>query len=285
MAGGRINLVATGYQKRIKDLLLARALTSSLGFTSQFLNGGIMTTRGLELSIDGVPIETRSFRWNGRLAYSMFRSTIDSLPVPRFGGCGFGGGSVRIEQGGSATAVWGPDTLANGTTTCQKLGETRPDYQLQFASDLRFKALSLSFTFDRAKGGLISDLTGWIYDLDGNSPDYDAPAPDGGKLGHYREQMFNRTARIYVQDASYLKLREATLSLELPTSLVRSVWSGARFVRLSVSGRNLLDIKSYKGSDPEARWVAENSLSQALPQELWAYPPSRTFWFSVDLGF
>jgi hypothetical protein len=181
--------------------------------------------------------------------------------------------------------VWGPDTLANGSTSCVKLGETRPDYQLQFGSDLKYKALSFSFSFDRSKGGLIADLTGWIYDLDGVSPDYDQPGPGGGKIGDYRQQMFNRTARIYVQDASYLKLREATLSVELPTSLVRSLWSSMRFARLSLSGRNLLDFKSYKGSDPEARWVAENSLSQALPQELWAYPPSRTFWISVDLGF
>ena len=97
--------------------------------------------------------------------------------------------------------------------------------------------------------------------------------------------MFNRTSRVYVQDASYLKLREATLTVEMPTSFVHRLWSGARYARLSLSGRNLLDIKKYQGSDPEARWVAENSLSQALPQELWAYPPSRTFWFSVDVGF
>jgi outer membrane receptor protein involved in Fe transport len=285
MFGGRANLVATVYQKRITDLLLARALPSSLGFTQQFLNGGIMNTRGLELSLDGAPIQTHSFRWNGRVAFSLFRSNIDSLPVPQFGGCGFGGGSVRIAQGGSATAVWGPDTLADGSTQCLKLGETRPDYTVQFGSDFKYKALGFSFTLDRSKGGLISDLTAWLYDLDGQSPDFDAPAPNGGKLGDYRAQTFNRTARVYVQDASYLKLREATFTLDLPNSFVRGIWGAIRFARLSASARNLFSWHSYKGSDPEARWVAENSLSQALPQELWAYPPSRTFWFSLDLGF
>jgi hypothetical protein len=88
-----------------------------------------------------------------------------------------------------------------------------------------------------------------------------------------------------VQDASYLKVREATLALDLPQSLVRKVWNSARYMRVSLSGRNLLTITPYEGVDPEARWVAERSIATGLAQELWAYPPSRTFWLTLDLGF
>jgi hypothetical protein len=205
----------------------------------------------------------------------MYRSKIDSLSVPQFGGCGFGGGSIRIQQGGSATAVWGQDTLANGTTNCVKIGESRPDYKLEFSSDVKFQALSLNVVLDRSKGGLISDLTGWLGDLDGTSSTYDLPAPNGGKLGPYKVALFNRVSRVYVQDASYLKLREVTLSWDVPSRVVHSLFSG----------RNLFIWSAYSGSDPEARWVAENNLAQALPQELEAYPQSRQFWLSASLGF
>lgn len=295
---GRVNLEVTHYQKRITDLLLSRSLARSYGYSSEFLNGGILTTKGSEVALSGFIIQTKSVQWNPRVSLHTFRSTIDSLPVPKFGGCGFGGGSIRIEQGGSATSVYGTDSTltvdpitgaAIGKGACVKVGENRPDYTLQFASDITVKAFRLSVVLDRQKGGLVSNLTQWLYDQNRNSPDWDDVYPgDTRPTGVVRVAQFQsgqRYSRVYVQDASYLKMREATLSFELPATFVKQVWSGARYVRVSASGRNLLTITPYKGVDPEARWVAEAGVASRLGQELWAYPPSRTFWFSLDVGF
>ncbi len=293
----RANLEFTVYQKRITDLLLSRALARSYGFTSEFLNGGIMTTRGIEVALSGFPIQSRAVQWNPRLSMHAFRSTIDSLPVPKFGGCGFGGGSIRIEQGGSATAIYGTDSTvtvdpvsgaAVAKGACIKVGENRPDYTLQFANDLTVKAFRVSFVVDRQKGGRVSNLTQWLFDSNRNSADWDQLAEDGRPIGLVRPLQFSsgtRMSSVYVQDASYLRLREATLVFEMPTSLVHRVWTGARYVRLSLSGRNLLTLTPYKGVDPDARWVVESGAASRIGQELWAYPPSRTFWFSVDMGF
>jgi len=295
--GGRANFEGTVYQKRITDLLLSRSLPRSYGFTSEFLNGGILTTKGIELALNAFILQSRSVQWNPRLSFHTFRSTIDSLPVPKFGGCGFGGGSPRIEQGGSATAIYGTDStvtvdpvtgapVAKGA--CIKIGENRPDYTLQLSNDFTFKALHFSVVLDRQKGGMVTNLTWWSDDQNRNSVDWDTPAPDGRPLGLVRPLEFasgTRYSKRYVQDASYLKVREATLSVDIPQSLVRKLWSGSRYARVSVSGRNLLTFTKYRGVDQESRWVAEQNTSQRLGQELWAYPPSRTFWFSVDVGF
>jgi hypothetical protein len=295
--GGRANFEGTYYRKRITDLLLSRSLAPSYGFTSEFLNGGIMTTKGIELALSGFIIQSRNVQWNPRLSFHSFRSKIDSLPVPKFGGCGFGGGSPRIEQGGSATAIYGTDStvtvdpvsgLPVAKGACIKIGENRPDYTLQLSNDFSFKALHFNFVLDRQKGGMVTNLTWWSDDQNKNSVDYDTPAPDGRPLGIVRPLQFasgNRYSKIYVQDASYLKVREATVSLDLPNSMVRKVWSGARYAKVSLSARNLFSFTKYRGVDQEARWVAEQNTSQRLGQELWAYPPSRTFWFSVDVGF
>ena len=66
--------------------------------------------------------------------------------------------------------------------------------------------------------------------------------------------------------------------------MIRKVWSSARFVRLTVQGRNLVTMTNYRGTDPETNSIVESAAFEE-PWELWAYPPSRSVWFSVDLGF
>ncbi|HEY5414051.1 MAG TPA: hypothetical protein VIK41_04460, partial [Gemmatimonadaceae bacterium] len=87
-------------------------------------------------------------------------------------------------------------------------------------------------------------------------------------------------------DASYCKLREATLSFEVPPSAIHKYWGGSRYLRLHVTGRNLYTWSKYLkvGYDPEVQQVAR-SLAAETTWELWAYPPSRSFYFTIDLGF
>ena len=54
-----------------------------------------------------------------------------------------------------------------------------------------------------------------------------------------------------MQDGSYLKLRELSFTYDLPESVVGHLFGGVRYARLNVSGRNLIRITPYKGSDPE----------------------------------
>jgi hypothetical protein len=72
----------------------------------------------------------------------------------------------------------------------------------------------------------------------------------------------------------------------LPLSWVRTLWGSARYVRVSLSGRNLLVFSKYKkvGYDPEVQQVAR-SLAAETTWELWAYPPSRSLYLTIDLGF
>jgi hypothetical protein len=51
-----------------------------------------------------------------------------------------------------------------------------------------------------------------------------------------------------------------------------------------VSGRNLLTFTPYQGYDPEVQQVAR-SLAAETSWELWTYPSSRTFFFSIETGF
>ena len=102
--------------------------------------------------------------------------------------------------------------------------------------------------------------------------------------GQQRFLAFPKQSLVYLQSTTYLKLREVTLSYELPQSLVQKFWTGGRYVRFVLSGRDLLTFTPYYGGDPEVAEV-HRSAAAAATRDLWIYPPSRSVWFSIDLGF
>jgi hypothetical protein len=93
-----------------------------------------------------------------------------------------------------------------------------------------------------------------------------------------------RDSRAYVEDGSYLKLRELSLSLELPSSLLRTVFQrDVRGARLELSGRNLLTVTNYTGLDPEVSNFGNPSIARNI--DVAPFPPSRSFWLSIDVSF
>jgi hypothetical protein len=123
-----------------------------------------------------------------------------------------------------------------------------------------------------------------LCDLALNCEDSGDKLADGRLLAEKRLAEYTKSSMVYLQDITYLKLREARISLEVPRSAVQRIWSGARFVRLSLSGRELLTFTPYPTGDPEVNQVP-GTLGAGVPWDLWAYPPSRSFWLSLDLGF
>jgi hypothetical protein len=50
-----------------------------------------------------------------------------------------------------------------------------------------------------------------------------------------------------------------------------------------VSGRNLLTFTDYTGLDPEVSNFGNQNIARNI--DVAPFPPSRTFWFSVRVGF
>jgi hypothetical protein len=294
--GSRVSIEATGYEKRITDLLLQRTLVPSFGFTTQNLNGGVMRTRGLELTLTGIPVQSASFNWSSRANFSLSRCKIMELPVPAFRLSSLVAGSGQIEVGGSCTQVVGPDTLGAlpgdaalgvlGSKIFRKIGDRNPDFNLGLSNDLGYKSLRLYFLFDWRHGGVLGDGTIRHFEVTKNHEGYCAElvGPQQECIGAYRNRIFytGLTQRAYVRSTTFVKLREVTLTLDLPKSVYRGIWGGLRYARLNVSGRDLWRMTKWLGYDPE---VNQTPNSVAPAADLAPYPPARTFWFTVDLGF
>jgi len=164
------------------------------------------------------------------------------------------------------------------------LGDANPIHQTSFTNTIRFKRFTVSGLLDWRNGGSILDLTKQLWDDGGNARDYDDPSPTPGQtLGQFRVNAFNSGNNVvYVDNGSYVKLREVTVSFEAPRRLAELV--RARDLRVSLQGRNLAIWTKYWGSDPEFQWRS-SQVNFGRFVDVAEYPSSRQFHISFDFGY
>ena len=281
--GGRSLLTVTGYQKEISDLILLRRLAPTSGFQDQYFNGAELRNRGVEVTGAITPINTDRTTWIARATFSRNVSVITKLPVPAFETGGFGAnlGAFRIEEGKSATQIVGHTLLADGSQPTVQLGDAAPDFQMAFANELNWGDWRLYGLVDWKKGGDVINLTQFLYDAAGNSKDYSEDPNSGG------QRRFSRWAsgftKEYVQDGSFVKVREISLAYRLPSGLTRYLGARARSARLELSGRNLLTFSDYPGLDPEVSNFGNQAIARNI--DVAPYPPSRSYFVSLNVEF
>jgi TonB-linked SusC/RagA family outer membrane protein len=288
----RAGLEASYYIRSITDLLLTAPLAPTTGFVNAIINGGEMSTKGVELAVNILPIRNTKFTWTSRTQFSTLKQRIVSLPptVADFvtGSSGFGAqyGRGRIARGYQTTLIWGNLTHADGSVVDTVLADANPKFTMSFSNDFQWGNFSLSSLLDWRKGGFVSDMTNNLFDEGGNSWDYDKPSPDPTKtLGDYRYSTWNagRRASVYIQDGGFVKLREITLSYRLSPTLASRFVGHARDVRFDLSGRNLYYWTKYWSFDPEVSNFGNQNIDRFV--DLAPFPPYRSFFFGVNVGF
>jgi hypothetical protein len=151
--------------------------------------------------------------------------------------------------------------------TYVKVGNAMPDWMGGLTNTVTWKNVSLSFLIDVRHGGDVYDtglrnrarngidirtaLRNVDVVFDGvtanGEPNTLAVRLDGDT--YYRnEGRYNGVSDILLQDASWVRLRSASLGYSFPRSLIGKALSA---LSLSVSGNNLLISTPFKGYDPE----------------------------------
>ena len=298
----RAQLEVTLYERRVTELLLNRALPPTTGFTTAIFNGGEIRTRGVESSLMVVPVSTGNFSWTSTTIFSLDRSKILDLPVPPFAAGGFGTalGGFRIENNESPTRIVGRDTVSVdndprcdgpcvvGDRIVTGIGDINPDFRMGFSNQFTFGGLSLYSLFDWQQGGDVINLTRWLFDLSKTAADFADPCVTGcvndETLGEQRLRLYpGRTTKVWVEDATFVKLREVTLTYDFPQEFAQSIWGAVSSLRLNVSGRNLITWTDYTGLDPEVSNFGSQAIARNL--DVAPFPPSRSFWLSLDVTF
>lgn len=265
----------TAYQKNVTNLILTQTLAPSTGQGTRVFNGGELRNHGLELSVELNPIRNANANWIVRTTFFTNNSLVESLPVPAFqvGGFGTGLGAFQIEQGKSATQIVGNDSTGKVIV----VGDANPKFQMSFSNDVTWHRWSVGFLWDWKRGGDIINLTQLLYDASQNSADWNSG-------GSQRFASFVKgNTQAYVQDGSYLKLRELSVSYLVPQDIATRLFGGGvQDVRFTVAGRNLITISPYKGLDPEVSNFGNQAIARNI--DVAPFPPSRSFFFSIDLG-
>lgn len=294
--GQRAQLTATMYHRNITNLLLSRTLAQSTGYVLETFNGGEMSSTGQEVSLQATLLERGSVSWNTNTTFTRNRTEVTDLPVPEFSaGNSFGNsfGSYRIQKGYSPTTVfanYGSDP-ATQLPIVKAIGESEPSFQMGFQNDVKVGRFTVGSLFDWSHGGLVVNLTRNYYDGAGTSPDQEMPAGvteprpwpecDANCLsGDERLYWFSKRMPVYVEDGGFLKLREVSLSYDVPTRLLGRRVSSAQ---LQLSGRNLKTWTNYSGYDPEVSNFG--NVAAGRNQDVTPFPPSRTFWLGLNLVF
>lgn len=185
------------------------------------------------------------------------------------------------------------------------IGNPNPDFLLGINNTLRYKNLALSFLFDIKQGGdmwngtkgaitffgmskltedrdVVGDYEGTdnvfegVKASDGSPNDLRAPLDENWYLGN--GGGFGAVAEHFVEDASFARLRYASLSYNFGSMI-----NGLSDLTLTFTGRNLLLITDYTGVDPETSLVGSNSNGQGL--EYFQMPGVRSYAVGLNVKF
>ncbi len=290
---GNGTLELTYYRQNISDLILEANLPPSSGFSTIETNAGKMRTTGFEASLGLTPIRKRNFNWTSRVNFFTTDSKITQLDVDPFnlGGFALFLGTMRIQEGFSPTTIVGAETVFNADGTIDNiLGNGTPDFNLAFNNNFNIGNFEISFLWDWQQGGDVINLGKLIMDLGGTSPDFDSFSEgfvdeDGNPLtnGVGRLTVLGSQTAPYVEDGTYLKLRELSLSYSLPRSVVSRLSGGQlSYMRIGVAGRNLLMFTGYDGYDPEVSQFGNVAVGRSV--DTLPFPSSRQFYFNLAFG-
>ncbi|MCI0694210.1 SusC/RagA family TonB-linked outer membrane protein [candidate division KSB1 bacterium] len=286
--GGKAGLEFTYYRQNISDLILISQLPQSSGFEEEFSNAGKMRTQGIEIGLAFNPLRKRNLRWSSRINFYKTSSKITQLDVDPFNKGGFATslGTYRIEEGKSPTTIIGLGVADSaGNAPVVEFGDETPDFELSFNNGIALGNVELNFLWHWKQGGEVINLGRFITDLGGTTEDYDrvkVQLSTGGFTTKRLRGDFGTGA--WIEDGTYLKLREVSLSYTFPRTAVAS-WFGSSIsnLKVGVAGRNLLMFTDYTGYDPEVSQFGSIAIGRSV--DTIPYPSSRSFYFNLAFGF
>ncbi len=290
LMNNRVLVDLTYYNRTVNDLLLNAALPPSSGFSSEIVNAADLVNKGVEIGVNAAIVRNAKFKWNSRLSWWKNNSEVTRLDVPAFTTGGFADflGNLIVKEGLSPTTIIGvgpePTVTLNGDgdPTLQVYGNAEPDFQMSLLNSLKFGDFDFTFIFHWKSGGSNINLSTLLFDLNETTHDFDDTDLDpAGELnnGNYRLSLLGSSTEPYVQDASYLRMREAGLYYNLPSAIFKDKGK----LRIGVSGTNLINIFTYDSYDPEVSNFGSAGLSTGV--EVTPFPSAKRYNFHVSLTF
>ena len=176
------------------------------------------------------------------------------------------------------------------SSTKYSFGDPNPAFNASFINELSYKGIiTFNLQVDLIQGAhLYNQTKEWMY-RDGIHSDYQKPLTINGETGAwsafyrgiYAEVSRNGTKNYFYEDASFARLRNLSVGVDLVKVLGLK---GFRKLQLVASGRNLYTLTNYTGMDPE---ISSGSVNSAWDRgtDHNSMPNLRSYQVQLNIGF
>jgi len=113
------------------------------------------------------------------------------------------------------------------------------------------------------------------------------PNTDVARISYGPNGNYTRLTNKWVEDGSFVRLKNISLSYNLPGRLVSRI-KVIKGARLTLSAQNVATLTGYKGYDPEVgSYVGSNTYAgnQAIGVDYGRYPLTAVYTFNLGVNF
>ena len=271
----RFDLKADYYTRTTTDLLLNVPVSQTSGFSTQLQNLGAMINKGIEIELGADILRHRSVSWHIEANFSTNKNEITELYnhqqfISGYNnvytaalylyreGESYGTFYIPLYAGVDAQtgdAMWYTDSTMTETTTDVAeaknaiAGNAQPKFFGGLNNSVSWKGITLSAQINYVTGNQIYDIWGGFFQSDGANPQYNqyntlldswqqpGDETDVPKYVYYNKSGSNSTSTRFLYDGDYVRLRDVTLSYDIPANLATKLRMNS--IRVYVRGTNL----------------------------------------------
>ncbi|WP_086477328.1 SusC/RagA family TonB-linked outer membrane protein [Arenibacter amylolyticus] len=297
LLNNRLGLEFSYYHQKVTDLLLPRVLAPSSGFSSRFENVGNLENKGIEILLRAAPIKNENLIWDITATFSKNKNEVTNVA---------GGGRLTLSGSFATNYVIEGEPLGvfyrqfyareadgsisldengypfRGTTedgeSSKVLGDPNPDWFGSLINEVKYKDFTFRVQFDAVQG---YDVFNWNRRLLDNVIFGGGYNVGQELLGNLPKGYGSAQANIFeefVEDGSFVKLREVSLSYNLVPK-----WDFIDNVEISLVGRNLVSWDDYSGWDPEVSAAGQSNGVRGF--DFATVPIPKTYQLGVNVSF
>ena len=306
---GRIGGSLELYNTDTTDLLVAKSLSQSTGYSTQLVNMGQVNNRGVEITLNLVPVKTKDFEWSVDLTFAKNKNKIvridgsldeNGLPKNDVNNNWFIGEPMNVYYDYVFDGIWQLDDdiasshMPDAKPGAIKIKDANPDNKIDdkdrvimyrdpnwigtLSTGLRYKGFDLSAELYISSGGTRynSYLTSFNQggDMTGKRNGvrrnyWTANNPSNEAPAPNMTQAPAYITALGYQDASFVRLRNMQIGYNVPSEVTKAL--SMQSLRLYATFTNIWTLTDVIGYGPE--------------QNPGSYPEPRTVLFGVNVTF
>lgn len=301
------------YDKRTSDLIYDYPVsTNRYPYGWMTANVGDISNKGIEVTINAIPVQTRNFTWSTSINLSHNKNVVEKLsnetysvdyidqanpdvggytstnvqrimegsPIGQFylwewAGYDENGNSVFNDYDENGNLVGTTD--APDDTDRRKAGSAQPKLTYGWNNDFTWKNWTLNLFFQGVAGNKIFNATRCYYNNVGLVANGKNVLSEAASEQNANDSRAHAPSDRYLENGSYFRLSTLTLGYNFGR-----IGNWVNNIRLYATCNNVFTITKYKGVDPE---IYLGGLTPGVDWRNTTYPRTRTFMVGLNINF